>query len=379
MSAVLTLSQGAKTEYTIISNIFIDRYMPQANGSYVKVYLYLLRLVGDPSYNGTLSSVADRLEETEKDIERALKYWEKLGLLRLTRDQSQAITNIAFLPLDKDGDALEKETASCREDSADMPASACEEAHTATQKPVETTAQGRFEKPDYSDAQITAITSLDEVKWLMARLEQTLGRLLKPADLQTLLFLYESIGFPAELIAYLYEYCASKNKKASSYIEAVGIAWAQSGVDTIEKAETETATYRQSYSVVNRAFGLNRAPGSIEMKYIHRWTETFGFDNAIIEEACNRTMLSASKPDFKYADKILTRWHTAGIKKKADIAVLDSEFARKNAANTRSKEEHRTTPPAPNRFGAFPQRKYTASDYSAMEGMLLRKDSTHAN
>ncbi len=375
MSAVLTLSQGAKMEFTVISNIFIDRYMPQANGSYVKVYLYLLRLVGDPSYNGTLSSVADRLEETEKDIERALKYWEKLGLLRLTRNQTQDITDIAFLPLEGDFDTIEKETAPCKEDTSPQEDSA------APKKTAPPASQSRFEKPDYSDAQITALTSLDEVKWLMTRLEQTLGRLLKPADLQTLLFLYESIGFPAELIAYLYEYCASKNKKAPSYIEAVGIAWAQSGVDTIEKAETETATYRQSYSVVNRAFGLNRAPGSIEMKYIHRWTETFGFDNSIIEEACNRTMLSASKPDFKYADKILTRWHTAGIKKKADIAVLDSEFARKNAAaNSRAKEElPRSTTPAPNRFGAFPQRKYTASDYSAMEGMLLRKDSTHAN
>lgn len=104
MSAVLTLSQGAKMEFTVISNIFIDRYMPQANGSYVKVYLYLLRLVGDPSYNGTLSSVADRLEETKKDIERALKYWEKLGLLRLTRNQTQDITDIAFLPLEGDFD-----------------------------------------------------------------------------------------------------------------------------------------------------------------------------------------------------------------------------------------------------------------------------------
>ena len=115
MSAVLTLSQGAKMEFTVISNIFIDRYMPQANGSYVKVYLYLLRLVGDPSYNGTLSSVADRLEETEKDIERALKYWEKLGLLRLTRNQTQDITDIAFLPLEGDFDTIEKETAPCKD------------------------------------------------------------------------------------------------------------------------------------------------------------------------------------------------------------------------------------------------------------------------
>lgn len=426
MSATLTLSHGAKTEYTMISNAFIDRYMPQANGTYVKVYLYFVRLLGDPSYTGTLSSVADLLDETEKDIERALKYWEKEGLVSLTRNGAKEITDIAFLPVPggkPDGtDAADAENtfgiaanasgiATNAPDAANVSGTAANvfgiaanasgtaantsdiavnasgiavnSSGTATDisaaKTPKTPAQNRFEKPDYSEAQITALTSLDEVKWLISRLEQTLGRLLKPADLQTLLFLYESIGFAAELIVYLYEYCASKNKKSPSYIEAVGIAWAQSGVDTIEKAEAETTVYSQNYSIVNRAFGLNRSPGGIEMKYIHRWSETFGFDASIIEEACNRTMLATSKPDFKYADKILTRWHEAGIRKKTDIAVLDSEFARKNAAAKAKEDAPRTAPPPPNRFGAFPQRKYTASDYSELEGMLLRKDTTHAN
>lgn len=410
MSAALTLSRETKTEYTMISNAFIDRYMPQANGSYVKVYLYFLRLSGDPSYTGTLSSVADLLDETEKDIGRALKYWEKQKLIELTRDEAGTITGIAFLPILGEKDSLCKEDSLHEEDSPHRTDSICEKPSAAdelsfhgvdeqkpsanetasaesthvsgnTVPPVSAPAHGRFEKPDYSEAQITALAALDEGKWLISRLEQTLGRLLKPADLQTLLFLYESIGFPMELIVYLYEYCASKNKKNSSYIEAVAIAWAQAGVDSIEKAEAETAAYSQNYIVVNRAFGLNRAPGNIEMKYIRRWFDTFGFDGSIIEEACNRTMLSVSKPDFKYADKILTRWHEAGIKKKEDIAVLDSEFARKNAfQNARQKEENtHTAPPAQNRFSAFPQRRYTASDYSAMEGMLLRKDTTHAD
>ncbi len=398
MSATLTLSHGAKTEYTMLSNTFIDRYMPRANGSYVKVYLYFMRLLGDVSRTEplSLSGIADVLDETEKDIERALKYWEKIGLVKLTRDGTKTITDIAFLPLSA-GDEPDSTDSAGIGAAADMPGTpenpsivpadgsttfaaapaapaAASAAMSATGTP-----QNRFEKPNYSEAQITALTSLDEVKWLISRLEQTLGRLLKPADLQTLLFLYESIGFPAELIAYLYEYCASKNKKNPSYIEAVGIAWAQSGVDTIEKAETETATYNQNYTIVNRAFGLNRSPGSIEMKYIHRWADTFGFGTSIIEEACNRTMLATSKPDFKYADKILTRWHEAGVKKKEDIATLDSEFARKNAAAKAKEETARTAPPAPNRFGAFPQRKYTTSDYSEMEEMLLRKDTTHAN
>lgn len=382
MSAALTLSLGAKTEYTMVSNAFIDRYMPQANGSYVKVYLYFLRLLCDPSHTGSISAAAELLDETEKDIGRALGYWEKEGLVKLTRGADTAVTEITFLPIPEleaaDSTIPEPETAGSTTSRIPARTKATELENTSISS---APAQNRFEKPDYSEAQITALTSLDEVKWLMARLEQTLGRLLKPADLQTLLFLYESIGFPAELIAYLYEYCASKNKKSASYIEAVGIAWAKSGVDTIEKAELETTTYNQNYTVVNRAFGLNRAPGSIEMKYIRRWADTFGFDNSIIEEACNRTMLSTSKPDFKYADKILTSWHEAGIKKKGDIAVLDSEFARKNAAaNAKARENFsRTTPPPQNRFGAFPQRCYTTTDYSEMEGRLLRKDTTHAN
>lgn len=372
MSAALTLSHEAKTEYTMLPNTFIDHYMPQANGSFVKVYLYFLRLLGDPSHTGSLSAAADVLEETEKDIERALKYWEKVGLLKLTRGVEGAITDISFLPVSRES-AAEQSVPAPAADSR----SAAENASAEPDCPPDRT---HFVKPDYSEAQITALTSLDEVKWLMSRLEQTLGRLLKPADLQTLLFLYESVGFPAELIAYLYEYCASKNKKNAAYIEAVGIAWAQSGVDTIEKAEVQTAAYSQSYHVVNRAFGLNRAPGNIEMKYIRRWSEELCFDNSIIEEACNRTVLSTSKPDFKYADRILTAWHTAGVKKKEDIAALDSEFARKNAANAKAKEDAaRIPPPGQNRFGAFPQRCYTSSDYSEMEGMLLRKDAAHAD
>lgn len=366
MSAVLTLSHGVKSEYTIISNTFIDRYMPQANGSYVKVYLYLLRLASEPE-SITLSLIADRLDETEKDIERALKYWEKQKLIKLTRDDSESITDIAFLPIMPEDAPKE---SSCTKEP--LPENV---ENSDVDKEEEESSCCHFEKPDYSNAQITALTSLDEVKKLISHLEQTLGRLLKPSDVQTLLFLYESLGFSTELIHYLYEYCALRNKKSTSYIEAVGIAWAQAGVDNVEKAKVETAIYSQGYTIVNRAFGLNRAPGSIELKYIHRWFATFGFDGEIIEEACNRTMLSTSRPDFKYTDKILTNWHTAGIKSKADIAVLDSEFARKKPI----KQKPESTPPSSNRFTAFPQRKYTASDYSTLEEMLLRKDCTHAD
>ena len=67
---------------TLIENIFIDQYMPKANGEFVKLYLYLLRCA-DTERELTLSSIADVFDHTEKDVKRALAYWEKLKLLKL--------------------------------------------------------------------------------------------------------------------------------------------------------------------------------------------------------------------------------------------------------------------------------------------------------
>lgn len=377
MPGGLTLSSVQEKKYTLLSNLFIDDYMPQANGAYVKVYLYLLRLLGNAGKECTLTSVADALDETEKDIERALKYWEEKNLMRLEREEGAAITGVAFLEPPEVEKTPEPQEETTSQDSAETEPKEKEEvSQSGTEAAGEAGAAGKKcvlpQKPDYSEAQIEVLTSLDEVKEMLMRIQQVTVRLLKGADLNFVLYLYESVGFSADLIVYLYEYCASKNKMYISYIESVAIAWAEGGIDTVQKARTEAAVYNDSYSTVNRAFGLNRAPGSVEIQYLHRWTSNYGFDTSIIEEACNRTMLAVSKPDFKYADKILERWYKAGVREREDIATLDEEFAKRNIKAMEQQRDNTYRSAAPNnRFNAFPQRKYTASDYSAMEKQLL--------
>ena len=56
---------------TVVKNTFIDQYMPQANGEFVKVYLYLLRCA-NTGRELSLSSIADVLEHTENDIRKRL-------------------------------------------------------------------------------------------------------------------------------------------------------------------------------------------------------------------------------------------------------------------------------------------------------------------
>lgn len=371
--STIRLSSNSVPDTTLIPNIFIDKYMPSANGTYVKVYLYLLRCMNSfADIEITISTIADRLDETEKDIIRALNYWEKENLVTLTKNTNNNIESIIinsiYITADSNKAPLEVTEPSVMPMVSDED-SVGESAATKT-SPIP---HRMFDKPTYSEAQIKQLTEADEVKWLLNIIEIYLERLIKPMDLQLILYLYESLGFCAELIMYLYEYCVSKNKKNPSYIEAVALSWAEEGIDTVEKAEAATTQYNSNYNAINKAFGLNRAPGQVEKQLISKWMNKFGFSIDIIVEACNRTILQTQKPDFKYADKILENWNKKGVKVFSNIAPLDEEHQKLSAARANQTKTAPQQKPVNNRFNAFPQRTYTEEDYSSMEQRLLHK------
>jgi DnaD/phage-associated family protein len=354
----ITLHAEGISDVTIVPNAFIDRFMPSANGAYVKVYLYLLRCFLGNCQEVTISSIADRLENTEKDIIRALTYWEKMNLLTLSRNVQKEITAVHLVDINH----IQSEQKVITDLDTELDEIAVS-IHTQT-KPA-----GR---KSYSAEKIAELTNNDEIKWAMHIVEIYLDRPLKPMDLQLILYLYEELHFSAELIMYLYEYCVSKGKKNASYIEAVALTWAEEGIDTEEKAKEAATTYNDHFNCVNKAFGLNRAPGQIERQYITKWVEVFGFSDEIITEACNRTILRTQKPDFKYTDKILETWFKKDVKSQTDIMRLDEEFSKGNKANDTNKVTSMIKPAA-NKFNQFPQRTYTAKDYAELERKLLNK------
>ena len=79
----INISSDIATSFTTVSDIFIDQYMPKANGEFVKVYLYLLRATGSGAGIATISEIADHFSNTEADIIRALNYWASEGILQV--------------------------------------------------------------------------------------------------------------------------------------------------------------------------------------------------------------------------------------------------------------------------------------------------------
>ena len=86
-------------EATLVANEFIDRYMADANGEYVKVYLYLLR---HSQEKPDVGQIADALNHTEADVRRALSYWEKMGALTLSSPERSVVENQGAIWRDSD-------------------------------------------------------------------------------------------------------------------------------------------------------------------------------------------------------------------------------------------------------------------------------------
>ncbi len=329
----LQFTQNIQDSLTIISNDFIDRYMLKADGEFVKIYLLLLRLVNQGAYTGP-DQLADMLEITQKDVMRALNYWEKAGLIS-PQDSPKKEEN------------LPASTQKISPVLADLP-------------PKKTVPDKSPVTPkDMTDSIVG--TDLEQTIYMA---ETYIGRPLSQTEITSFYYIDRQLHFPADLLEYLVEYCVTKGKKSIRYMESVAINWYQQNIDTVKKAKEESAAYTQNVFPVMKAFGIsNRNPVSSEVDYIRQWNG-LGFDTDILVEACNRTMIATHQASFPYADRILREWKKQGVKSMKDIQSLDKNFRSAKAA---AKPNANNAGPA-NSFHNFDQRSY---DYDDLEARLL--------
>lgn len=320
----LTLTNNVQG--TLLENEFIDKYMPEANGEYVKVYLLLLRYLNDPTMELSVSKIADILDHTEKDVLRALNYWKKQGLLDFETKHSD---KKAVLPAAVDA--------------------------VSEEKPVVR------KKP-------TGARSRKELKELLFVAEQYLGKTLTATDIDTIIYFYDELGMSADLIEYLIEYCVENGHKSIHYIQKVALSWTEQQITTVEAAKSASTMYNKNcYSILN-AYGIKgRAPAATEIAYIRRWNDEYGFDLTLILEACNRTMNAIHQPSFEYTDTILKKWLEKGVKQLRDVTALDEAYlkereSKKQEPKTRiplSNSVHKNTK---NKFNNFEGRTYDNMD-----------------
>lgn len=360
----ITLCRDYSSEITIVSNSFIDRYMCEANDAQIKIYLYLLRQSGSGS-PFSIGDIADRFNYTEKDVLRALKYWDKKKLISLSFNSSGKLTCIQLM----DAGAVNGDDMSGYIEEADRQ----QNIDLMSQTPADSNDRVKMvdfsNKKSYTPQELMEFKNKPEISQLLFITETYLGKTLRPDEISSILFMYDTYGFNAELMEYLIEYCANNKKTNIKYIESVGRSWAETGITTADEARARTGCIPREVYEVFKAFGISgRNPIEPEISYVIKWNRVYGFSMDIICEACSRTIMNIHSASFEYADTILTNWRDASVGNLDDVRRLDAEHVKASGNRGSSKSTGARSSgrkqPGTGAFGGFEQRKY---DYEQLE------------
>ncbi len=357
----LTIYQDNYTDSTVISNRFIDEYMQAANDAQLKIYLYLIRMMS-ARLGTSISDIADKFNYTEKDVLRALKYWEKNHLLTLDYDGHKNITGIHLLDSNAGADMLSITRGAATASLATYPAVTSQ---SFQQTPPFETAESvtpvkqLYDKPNYTADELRAFKTNEDSARLLFVAEQYLKKPLSAGDVRSIFFIMDQLGFSEDLTDYLLQYCVDRGKRDFRYIEKVAISWAQQGITTPKQAASLAGKYDKSVYEIMRALGKNNIPTETEVAYIERWQKIYCFEPDVILDACERTVLATDSHRFEYAESILKSWYEIGVHHKSDIKALDAD-------HHRAKSSRRQTPA--NKFNQFAQNNY---DFDALEKEIL--------
>ncbi len=355
METITITTQNHET-YSAVSNFFIDYYMTEANGEFVKVYLYLVRLLNS-GRAVTIADIADHFNSTEKDICRAIRYWIKEDVLQLEYTKDKVLTGITMLPLtarstmaerstllsmlgveddttNKDKNIAAAETASAKKEIA----LTSEEKEVQTEINAVKQATTVPKKVAYKASFIESKQEDEDFGNLLYQTEIYFGKPLTQTDINTLLYIYEELKFSPDLLEYLVEYCVSIEKKSCRYIEAVAIEWYKNGITQVEDAKVASKNYNSIYVAVLKQLGIpRRVPTPTETAFIDTWYNNYAFNKNIIIEACKRAITAnPHSANFNYVNGILENWHNQNVRKLSDIEELDKKWAEEKKKKTTS-------------------------------------------
>lgn len=232
----IQFQEGIKAEITCVPNAFIDEYLAEASGEYVRVYLYLLRHLRE---NLKIHSIADALNLTDYDIKRAIFYWEKRGIFKegtakaveeeirseeaarhseevLHRKQANNFTKLSFfaeknqkhLPLAEKNSSLAEQNVSFTQRNL---------------LPIEEKKQEINE---------------EEFEGILYVAQYLLPGGVSRSHIQKFEYMVEYLGMSSELIEFLLDYCASIGKTSPRYIESVALDWHEKRIQTVKQAKS---------------------------------------------------------------------------------------------------------------------------------------------
>lgn len=286
---------------TIISNVFIDIFMPMANGLYVQVYLMGYRQACDPKANPNFDniSLAKNLGVPLSDVINAWKYWEQRKIVKMHKNgvDDDFDFSIEFIDLRNyynnniDNHVVQSDTDKLLE---------------------------ARENPSI----IRMFNSINKI----------IGRPLAPNENIKILELINEYNLTPDLVVYAYEYSKEQkngNPKPFNYVESVLRSWYDANIISVEDAKSSFIVRKDRYSiyrsVLNQLGFSNRQPTESEKQIIDTWVDEYNFSQELISYACSKS-ITTPNPSISYINGIIENWHSKDISTIEDAKKEEEEF-----------------------------------------------------
>ncbi|MCI5771906.1 MAG: DnaD domain protein [Clostridiales bacterium] len=278
---------------TPVENLFIQEYLPAARGDYVKVYLWGLYQTQSPSDEYGVPEMAKELELTVPEVEAALRYWERRGLV--CRYSAEPEAYHFYSPLQR--------------------------LHTGQLRDEADSAYADFAESVYA----------------------MFGdkRKVRPAEIARAWEWVQDMGLRPEAVLLLLSHCMDTMRSQFSFkkAESLAAAMADQKAVTAEDAEVflrqELSIRQGAQGVVRYLGGMGRLPSEPEVALYRKWRVEWQFSEAAVLSACQETAKGV-KPSFAYVDKVLS-----GLRERSDGrsgAAVEKQLLSDAAENEQVKE-----------------------------------------
>ncbi len=194
------------------------------------------------------------------------------------------------------------------------------------------------ERPNYSERDVIRAMDTDtDFRSLYREVQSLMGRTLNTEEMKILLGFVRYLGMSGEVVSMLVCYCKERARQKGSLrnpslrtIEKEAYAWAELGIDTMEEAAAYIQNQNMRRSRIGEIMrvmdirGRNLTPS--EEKYAKQWLE-MGFEPDAIAIAYDRTCTNSGGRNWAYMNRIITRWHEAGLRTPDEIKHGDKKPA----------------------------------------------------
>lgn len=194
------------------------------------------------------------------------------------------------------------------------------------------------ERPNYTERDVIRAMDTDtDFRSLYGEVQILMGRTLNTEEMKILLGFVRYLGLSGEVVSMLVCYCKERARQKGSLrnpslrtIEKEAYAWAELGIDTMEEAAAYIQNQNMRRSRIGEIMrvmdirGRNLTPS--EEKYAKEWIE-MGFEPDAIAIAYDRTCTNSGGRNWAYMNRIITRWHEAGLHTPDEIKRGDKKPA----------------------------------------------------